>query len=252
MKILGIIPARYASTRLEGKPLLDIGGKSMIRRVYERASQAKSLKDIIVATDSELIAEECKTHNINFLMTSSLHNNGTERCGEVLQSIDSKYDVVINIQGDEPFIHSESIDILAQIFEEKKEADIATLKLRISDPSLIENPNIIKLTSDIEEKALYFSRSPIPYLRDIEKSKWAQHTHYYKHIGLYGYRSSVLLEIVRLEESPLEKLEKLEQLRWLENGYRIYLAETKFDSRSIDTIEDYHHIIQNLAHYTNE
>lgn len=252
MKVLGIIPARFGSTRLEGKPLLDIRGKSMIRRVYEQCSKSDSIDKLIVATDSERIADECRTHHMNFLMTSPKHNNGTERCAEVLSQQSEQFDLVINIQGDEPFISPKSIDEIASIFLQNPTAEIGTLMKKIENANDISNPSIIKLTTNIAGKALYFSRSPIPFLRDIPIENWLIHHAFFKHIGMYAYKAETLLKIVNLEESTLEKSEKLEQLRWLENGYDIYVNETNFESKSIDTQEDYQYILENYSKYSNE
>jgi len=252
LRILGIIPARFGSTRLEGKPLLDIRGKSMIHRVYEQCAKSNSIDKLIVATDSEKIADECRVHRMNFLMTSSMHNNGTERCAEVLSQQSEYFDLVINIQGDEPFISPNSIDEIASIFHQNPSAEIGTLMKKIENSKDISNPSIIKLTTNIAGKALYFSRSPIPFLRDIPIENWLQQHIYFKHIGMYAYRAETLLKIVNLEESTLEKMEKLEQLRWLENGHDIYVKETIYESKSIDTLEDYQYILENYSKYNNE
>ncbi len=257
MKVLGIIPARYGSSRLEGKPLLDIAGKTMIRRVYEKALLAKKLHKIIVATDHRGIQEECEKYQIPVMMTSTSHINGTERCGEVLEHIGEDFDVIINIQGDEPFIHPESIDELVTVFENNPNAEIGTLiKVVFVNPENVQsdigNPNYIKVVTDCHNKALYFSRSLIPSTRDTEKLTPNYKLEFKKHIGMYGFKTSVLKKIIQLGESPLEKSEKLEQLRWLENGYSIFVGETKHESKSIDTIEDYNYILKNISRYTNE
>lgn len=250
MNVLGIIPARYASTRLEGKPLLNIKGQSMIYRVYERAKSSKLLSKLLIATDSELIAEECIRFNMDYILTSHSHNNGTERCGEVInQELYKNFDLILNIQGDEPFIHPQSIDELIQLMINTPVAQIGTLKKKIEQLDDLLNPSIIKVVADIQQKALYFSRNPIPYVRGIEQDKWLSHTNFYKHIGMYAYRNTTLRKIVSLLESPLENLEKLEQLRWLENGYSIYVATTEFESKSIDTQEDYRYILDNFEKY---
>ena len=229
MKITGIIPSRYASSRFPGKPLVDIGGKTMIRRVYEQAVQAKSLSEVIVATDDESIFKEVQSFGGNVIMTSASHNNGTERCAEIALTLDA--DVIINIQGDEPFIHSEQIDLLANLFTDAN-VQIGTLIKEHALNEELENPARIKVVLNKNMEALYFSRSVIPYLRDGIAHQ------YYKHIGIYGYRKNILNEIVKLLPSPLELAESLEQLRWLENGYRIKCAVTTHDSLSVDTPED--------------
>lgn len=257
MKVLGIIPARYGSSRLEGKPLLDIAGKTMIRRVYEQCKKSSLLTDIIIATDDERIADECKKHNLNYLMTSKRHTNGTERCGEVLAVIDEKYDVIVNIQGDEPFIAPESIDELVSIFNHQPKAEIATLikvvGTKVMDiNSYLSNPSLIKVVTNKDGKALYFSRSIIPHIRDTEAMNSTEKIEFKLHIGMYAFQKNVLLELLKLEESALEKIEKLEQLRWLEHGYSIYVAETKYNSKSIDTHEDYRYILSNISKYIHE
>ena len=257
MKVIGIIPARYGSSRLVGKPLLDIAGKTMIRRVYERAILAKKLSKVIVATDHHDIFMECEQYQIPVMMTSDNHLNGTERCGEVVSLLDEPFDIIINIQGDEPFIHPESIDELVSIFEDKSDAQIGTLikkvHVKVSDiDRSISNPSLIKVVTDMNDKALYFSRSLIPYCREIDKCNYSDRLEFKKHIGMYGFRFSIFNELLKLEESYLEKSEKLEQLRWLENGYSIYVAETNYESKSIDTLEDYNYVINNISNYINE
>lgn len=234
--ILGIIPARYGSTRFPGKPLIDIGGKSMIQRVYEQSLKSSSLKKIIVATDDERIAEHVKNFGGEVSITSSTHQSGTDRCAEVLQNEKGIYDVVINIQGDEPFIDPKQIDLLADCFEDSK-IEIATLIKKLTSEEDIRNPNIVKVVRNFKNEAIYFSRSPIPYRRN----PGAEIT-YFKHIGIYGYRSNVLLEITKLQIGNLEKAESLEQLRWVENGYRIGVKETTMESLSIDTPDDLKHV----------
>jgi 3-deoxy-manno-octulosonate cytidylyltransferase (CMP-KDO synthetase) len=230
LKILGIIPARFASTRFPGKPLIDIGGKTMIRRVYEQAKKATSLSDVIVATDDQRIYDEVLSFGGKVVMTASHHQNGSERCAEAI--IDIPADVVINIQGDEPFIHPEQIDTLAALFADPA-CQIGTLIKVCNDKALLEKPSIVKVTVDKNFKALYFSRSVIPYLRNIDT-----HPTFYKHIGIYGYRVDVLNKITKLKATPLELAESLEQLRWLENGYSIQTAVTTHESISIDVPED--------------
>lgn len=245
MSILGIIPARHASTRFPAKPLADLGGKSMIRRVYEQAKKSKSLSKVVVATDHE----EIYNHVIDFggeaCMTSSHHASGTDRCYEVLSKETSSFDYVINIQGDEPFIAPEQIDLVASLLDGKTE--LATLVKKIDSVEQLLNPNLVKVVLNKKLEALYFSRSVIPYLRNQEQSEWVTHHPYYKHIGLYAYRNDVLEKITRLELSSLEKAESLEQLRWLENGYAIRVKETNIETMGIDTPED----LQNALKYLN-
>lgn len=233
MKIIGIIPARYASTRFPGKPLIDIQGKSMIQRVYEQACRAERLSHVLVATDDVRIEEHLKVLNIPYIMTSSHHNSGTDRCAEVLQS--EHCDAVINIQGDEPFIYPEQIDEVAALLLQG--AGIATLIKKIMDEQELQNPNKPKVVVNKQLQALYFSRYAIPYLRNESTAPLYAHT-YYKHIGIYGYRQEVLRQITQLPLSSLEIAESLEQLRWLENGYTIQCGITQYESLAIDTPED--------------
>ena len=234
--ILGIIPARYGSTRFPGKPLIDIGGKSMIHRVYEQSLKSSSLKKIIVATDDERIADHVMHFGGEVSITSSSHQSGTDRCAEVWQKEKGNFDIVINIQGDEPFINPKQIDLLADCFSDSQ-IDIATLVKKLEREEDIRNPNIVKAIRNFKNEAIYFSRSPIPYRRNPEAE-----IHYFKHIGIYGYRSNVLMEITKLPIGNLEKAESLEQLRWVENGYRIGVKETTMESLSIDTPDDLKHV----------
>jgi 3-deoxy-manno-octulosonate cytidylyltransferase (CMP-KDO synthetase) len=249
MNILGVIPARYASTRFPGKPLAMICGKSMIQRVYEQASKAISLSGVIVATDDERIFEHVVKFGGHATMTKTSHTNGTSRCLETLMMPANKnrqeeFDAIINIQGDEPFIEPAEIDRLAALFVDKK-TDIATLVKVIENKEAVFDPNTVKVVMDVDRFALYFSRQAIPFFRDAESSRWFDKHTYYKHIGIYGYRSEVLKKIVSLPSSPLEHAEKLEQLRWLENGFRIKVEITEFDSISVDTPADLEEIINN-------
>lgn len=237
MKILGIIPARYASTRFPGKPLADINGKSMVQRVYEQALAAKCLTDVVVATDDERIFKHLESLAYKVVYTKIHHQSGTDRCAEVVNNYFNDVDVVINIQGDEPFINPQQIEELAACFSDER-TDIATLIKKIDDPSELFNVNKPKVVKSEEDFALYFSRQPIPFLRNIEENDWLSHHVYFKHIGIYGYQTRVLKEITQLEVSPLEKSEGLEQLRWLENGYKIKVKQTGFEATSIDTPED--------------
>ena len=239
MKILGIIPSRYGSSRFPGKPLADINGKSMIQRVYGQSVKSGSLSDVIVATDDRHIYDHVEQFGGKVMMTSAAHSNGTERCGEVAEKVSGSYDVVINIQGDEPFINPHQIDQLAACFSDGYQG-IATLVKKIEDREHIDNPHLIKVVFNTNHEALYFSRSPIPYLRNPENHD-AQF--YYKHIGIYGYHVDALRQIIRLKPSVLETYESLEQLRWLENGYTIRVAETEYESASIDTPEDLERIL---------
>ena len=245
MRILGIIPARYGSTRFPGKPLVDINGKPMIQRVYEGAARAASLTEIIVATDDKRIVEVVQQFGGKVEMTSSQHKTGTDRCLEALDKTGSSYDVVINIQGDEPFVEASHIDKVAQCFEEQ-DTEIATLIKRINSEKELFNPNKPKVLVDSKFTAIYFSRAAIPFLRGVDPSEWVDNQEFYKHIGIYGYRQNVLEEITKLPQSSLELAENLEQLRWLENGYSIKTAITETEAFSIDTPEDLEKLKQHI------
>ena len=232
MKILGIIPARYASTRFPAKPLIDIAGKTMIQRVYEQAKQCTLFSKIIVATDDDKIYDHVLQIGGDVMMTSTTHQNGTERCAEVIENLSDQFDIIINIQGDEPFVDPALFTMLIQAFKDPQ-IQIATLIKPIIDKAYIDNPNIIKVVKSVTNKALYFSRAAIPFQRN-EAAK----IQFYKHIGLYAYRKEVLLEIVKLGAGVYEQIEMLEQLRWLENNYPIHLIETDLEADSIDVPAD--------------
>jgi len=240
MKILGIIPARYASTRFPGKPLVVIDGKTMIQRVYERSLQSVSLAKVIVATDNEAINNHVSIFGGHVMMTNEHHRSGTERCQEVVEKLrlaGETYDYVINIQGDEPYIEPGQIDQVADCFSNPG-TQLATLIRKITMVEELTNPNVVKVVVDNKGTALFFSRSPIPYTRGSDPKEWLLATIYYKHIGIYGYLPSVLGKIVALPPSPLELAESLEQLRWLEHGYRIQTQITEYESIAIDTPTD--------------
>ena len=238
MKILGIIPSRYASSRFPGKPLVDIAGKSMIQRVYQQASLSKSLSEVVVATDDERIYSHVQNFGGKVMMTSDTHSTGTERCAEIVEKMAGEWDLVINIQGDEPFISPDQIDNVASAFEDSN-IHIATLAKRISQLAELESPHVVKVIFSISGMAIYFSRFPIPFLRNVEKNQEVLQTqHFYKHIGLYAYRPEMLKKIIQLAPSSLESAESLEQLRWIENGLGIKVELTNLDSFGIDTPED--------------
>ena len=242
MQILGIIPARYASTRFPAKALHMIEGKSMVQRVYEQATQASSLKEVVIATDHLAIYNHVKDFGGQVLMTSEQHPSGTDRCMEALQKIGKDtYDYVINIQGDEPFIQPAQIDTLAQVLANRS-VEIATLMKKIHAPEDLSDLNKVKITFNTQYEALYFSRQAIPAVRQVVPEAWLQHADFYKHIGMYAYRKDILEKITALSPSRLEQLECLEQLRWLENGFKIKLAITELDSFCIDVPEDLTHI----------
>jgi 3-deoxy-manno-octulosonate cytidylyltransferase (CMP-KDO synthetase) len=240
MNIIGIIPARYASTRFPGKPLVDIHGKTMIRRVYEQAKKTVSLTEVYVATDDTRIFDHVETFGGKVMMTSTIHRTGTERCQEVVEKLMTEnipVDVVINIQGDEPFIRPEPIDLLASCFNDSQ-IQIATLIKKIIQEEDLDDPNTIKVVTNKLSKALYFSRTAIPYLRDKNHETRINFHTYYKHIGIYAYRTDILKKLTALDPGLLETAESLEQLRWLENGYGIHTLTTEFESHSVDVPED--------------
>ncbi|MDB5137676.1 MAG: kpsU [Mucilaginibacter sp.] len=241
MKILGIIPARYASTRFPGKPLVDIAGKSMIRRVYEQAKKCIHLSEVIVATDDDRIFEHVTGFGGAAVMTSYDHQSGTDRCAEVALK-HPEYDIIINIQGDEPYIDPEQISKLISCFNDES-TQIATLIKKVQTGQELNNTNSPKVIINKLSEAIYFSRSPLPHIRGQELNNWLQHFTYFKHIGIYGYRADILQQITKLPVSSLEKAESLEQLRWIENGYKIKVAETELETYAIDTPEDLAKII---------
>lgn len=240
-KTLGIIPSRYASTRFPGKPLVDIAGKTMIQRVYEQASKSKFLSEIIVATDDERIYSHIKSFGGNVIMTNSNHPSGTDRCFEAYQKYGKIFDFVINIQGDEPFIQPEQIDLLAS--QLNPEIEIATLCKKITETDTLFNPNSPKVIFDTNNKAIFFSRLPIPYFRGKQNDEWILNHDYFKHIGIYAYRTDILEKLTKLSPSKLEIAESLEQLRWLENGNKIFVYKTEIETFGIDSPEDLEKII---------
>ncbi len=229
---IGIIPARYDSTRFPGKPLVDIRGKTMIQRVFEQASEARELDLVVVATDDVRIRDAVLDFGGEVVMTRRDHTSGTDRVAEAAANY-PEAGLIMNIQGDEPFIFPEQIDQLVRFIRQRPTIEIATLVKRISERSMIENPNLVKVVLNTKSEALYFSRSPIPYPRDLSDA-----TIYRKHIGLYIYRAAVLKQITSMAPHPLEQIEKLEQLRWLGNGLKIGVAETTLESIAIDHPED--------------
>jgi len=240
MKILGVIPARYASTRFPGKPLVDINGKTMIRRVYEQAVKA-NLNKVVVATDDERIASEVKSFGGEFILTSDQHQSGTDRCAEVAAKLPG-FDIVVNIQGDEPFIDPEQISLLTSCFLDEK-VKLATLIKEIKENSELFNANIPKVVINNNQQAIYFSRNPIPFIRNADQENWKNNHQFYKHIGIYAYKTATLLAITQLKPSSLELAESLEQLRWIENGYQIQTKVTSIETIAIDTPEDLQKIV---------
>ena len=235
MKFIGIIPARYASTRFPGKPLAVLGGKTVIQRVYEQASSV--LEEAYVATDDERIFNAVESFGGRAVMTRADHKSGTDRIEEAAEKIGTDADVIINIQGDEPFIQKSQIETLMQLFE-VPETQIGTLGKRFESIEAALNPNSPKIVTDLQGFALYFSRSAIPFVRGQEQAIWLEKYPFLKHLGLYAYRREVLREVTKLPQSPLEIAESLEQLRWLENGFRIRVGLTDVETVGIDTPED--------------
>ena len=248
MKFIGIIPARYASTRFPGKPLADMNGKPMIQRVYEQVKDV--LDSVCVATDDIRIENAVKAFGGQVVMTSDQHRSGTDRCYEAYQKIGEGYDVIVNIQGDEPFIHPEQIQTIKTCFADAN-TQIATLvkPFRSDDDfeSTLFNPNSPKVVLNKNNEAMYFSRSIIPYIRGKIYTEWLPSHTFYKQIGLYAYRAQVLKEITQLPQSALELAESLEQLRWLENGYKIKVGITEQETIGIDTPEDMEKALAFLA-----
>ncbi len=244
MKILGIIPARFASTRFPGKPLIDLAGKSMIQRVYEQAKKANSLAEVVVATDSDQVYNAVKSFNGNVIMTSDQHQSGTDRCAEVCKKLIG-YDAIINIQGDEPLIDPSQINLLASCFNDIS-TDLATLVKKIETVEELFNFNTPKVIFNSRSEALYFSRQVIPYLKDIPEKDYLKNHTFYKHIGIYGYRTTTLGIVSKMPISNLERAEKLEQLRWIENGCKIRVAITERESLAIDTPSDVEKVLNVL------
>lgn len=241
MKILGIIPARFDSSRFPGKPLVDIAGKSMIQRVYEQSIQSSSLSKVVIATDDQRISEHVKGFGAEVIITSNKHLSGTDRCGEVAIHY-PEFEILVNIQGDEPLIDPRQIDLLCSCFE-NADTSIATLVKKIKSAEELFNENTPKVVLNNKLEAIYFSRSPIPFQRGLSNEQWLDAYPFYKHIGIYAFRNSILSEITQLPVSSLEKAEALEQLRWIENGYKIKVAVTELESQAIDTPEDLQKIL---------
>jgi 3-deoxy-manno-octulosonate cytidylyltransferase (CMP-KDO synthetase) len=233
MDVIGVIPARYSSTRFEAKVLADIFGKPMIQHVWERARQAKVLDDLIIACDDERVAEASQAFGAKVVFTAKGHASGTDRIIEIVNPIDVK--IVVNIQADEPLIHPMMIDMVAQALLDNRNISMATLMRKIENPADIDNPDVVKVVVDKDNFALYFSRAPIPF---HARNSEVAYPVYYKHIGLYAYTKDFLFIYRNLPESSLEKAERLEQLRVLQEGYRIKVVETKYDTVGVDTPED--------------
>lgn len=243
MKVLGIIPARYGSSRFPGKPLIDLKGKTMIQRVYEGAKKSTLLSDVIVATDDQRIVDEVKRFGGNVLLTKESHPSGTDRCGEIASQY-TDIDVVVNIQGDEPLVDYKQLDALISAFEDEQ-TKIATLGIKDVTLEDINNTNRIKIVVDYQQNALYFSRSAIPNFANAKGNPLEIYP-FFRHIGLYAYRASVLKELVELQPTKLETIESLEQLRWLYYGYSIRVVETTIETPNIDVPEDVKKVIEFL------
>jgi 3-deoxy-manno-octulosonate cytidylyltransferase (CMP-KDO synthetase) len=243
MSILAIIPARYASTRLPGKPLVALAGKPMIERVWERVRQATSLSGVVVATDDERIRSAVQGFGGEVVMTRSDHRSGTERVAEVAAARKDA-EIIVNVQGDEPLVDPAAIDEVVEAVRADADVNVATLAVPIVNPKDIMDPNVVKAVLDFDGNALYFSRAPIPWVRDRGGPVRARHL---KHLGIYAFRRAALLEFPTFPQGDLERIEQLEQLRWLENGYRIRVAETEHDSIGVDAPEDVARVEQLLA-----
>lgn len=236
MKVVGIIPSRFYSTRFPGKPLAMIQGKTMIRRVCEQAWKS-NLDAVVVATDDMRIADEVLSFGGQYVLTNPNHQSGTDRCREALDMLDEPYDAVINIQGDEPFIDPKQINLLINLISEEK-TQIVSLAKRIDDEGDLFSPNVVKVVMDKDGKALYFSRNPIPFMRNLAQGQWIEKFDFYQHIGIYAYKAETLRQVSALQPSRLELAESLEQLRWIENGLSIHMALTISLTISVDTVSD--------------
>ncbi len=236
MKVIGIIPSRFASTRFPGKPLAMIKGKTMIRRVCEQAWKSK-LDAVVVATDDMRIADEVLSFGGQYVLTDPNHQSGTDRCCEALEILEQPYDAVINIQGDEPFIDPKQIDLLVDTITQEG-ISIASLVKRIENEDDLFSTNTVKVVMDREGRGLYFSRTPIPFMRNVAREQWVEKGDFFQHIGIYAYKADVLRQIAGMQPSKLEQAESLEQLRWLENGLSIHVAVIDSSNISIDTPDD--------------
>lgn len=237
MKTIGIIPARYASSRFPGKLLADLNGQSILQRVHAQAQKANRLDEVIIATDDERILAHAQSFGANAVMTRADHVSGTDRCAEVAEGLPED-SIIVNIQGDEPFIAPEQINLVARPLARSNRVFVSTLAKKITDPAALHNPNTVKVIMGDQGKALYFSRSALPHRRGIEPGDWLQHGTYYKHIGLYAFPAPLLKELAQLPPSTYEQAEALEQLRWLEAGHTIQVTVTKQETIGIDTPAD--------------
>ncbi|MBR1798895.1 MAG: 3-deoxy-manno-octulosonate cytidylyltransferase [Bacteroidales bacterium] len=243
MKILAVIPSRYASTRFPGKPLALLGGKPIVQWAWEGVSVVKMIDDVIVATDDQRIVDACTSFGAKVMLTSSEHRSGTDRCGEVARSLAAEgkhFDLVLNVQGDEPFVDARQLELLLERFENPNTC-IATLKTRILTVADLQSANNVKVVCNGVGKALYFSRQPIPFVRGVDAECWLERVDFFKHVGIYAFTSNALAQVCALQPSTLEQSESLEQLRWLEAGIDIDVIETDRSNIGIDTEEDLAH-----------
>lgn len=245
--IVGIIPARYASTRFPGKPLIDIMGKSMLQRVYEQAARSNSLSRVVVATDDERIFEHVLSFAGEAIMTAADHQSGTDRCYDALQQLEGDFQYVINIQGDEPFIEPQQIDELAAVLSDGT-TELATQMIAVDSYEMLFDKGEVKIVLNENNEALYFSRMVIPFIKGVDEKEWHTRHRYYRHVGMYAYRNDILAQITKLPVSSLEKAESLEQLRWIENGFSIKCVSTKYESHCIDTPEDVEKVLRIITH----
>ncbi len=237
LKVVAIIPARYNSSRFPGKLLEKLNEKSILENVFQKASSCKSVDKVFIATDSKKILDHALSFTPNVIMTSSDHESGTDRCFEAYHKIGKEFDVLINLQGDEPLITDKVLDSIINLMQEDR-VQIGTLSSKITSEEELFNKNVVKVISDINNKAIYFSREALPFLRDISKEKWLKERSFYKHIGIYAFKVSVIKKLAHLEKTSLEEAEKLEQLRWVENGLSMYVGNVEYDGFGIDTPED--------------
>ncbi|MCB0653977.1 MAG: 3-deoxy-manno-octulosonate cytidylyltransferase [Saprospiraceae bacterium] len=251
MSTLAIIPARYASTRYPGKPLVDIAGKSMIQRVYDQVSRAILVDRVIVATDDSRIFDHVKSFGGDVMMTSENHVSGTDRCAEVARAFPD-FEVVINVQGDEPFLSPDDVDRVVEPLTNDSGLSISTLSTPVKTTQTLFDPNAVKVVRKQSGEALYFSRQAIPFMRNVPQSDWLTHQQYLKHLGIYGFRSQTLMMLSSLKPSSLEKAESLEQLRWLEAGFSIFVGITENDSIGIDTPEDLQRLMKRQLLFDKE
>ncbi len=244
--IAGIIPARFASTRFPGKSLIDIRGKSMIRRVYEQSAKSTSLDKLVVATDDVRIFEHVESFGGDVIMTAAHHANGTDRCWDALQQLGTEYRYVINIQGDEPFIDPQQIDELAAVLLDGT-VELATQMIPVGTHEELFDRGEVKIVLNDKMEALYFSRMVIPFIKGVDEKDWHLHFTYHRHVGMYAYRRDVLEKISKIPVSSLEQAESLEQLRWLEHGFKIKCVPTRFESHCIDTPEDVEKVLRRMG-----